>query len=76
MVRRDPIQVDPEFRQRLNAIKRKIEEVEKKQVSIREVTKRIVKSGSFEDIESKLLNKAMNGEINFKIKLDKRLLGK
>lgn len=74
MVRRDPIQVDPLFREKLNSLKRKIEEVEKRSISLRELTQRIAKSGSIEDLEKKLLNKTIGGEINFKIKLDKRLL--
>jgi hypothetical protein len=73
MVKRDPIQVDPEFRERLNSLKRKIEEVEKKEISLRELTKRIVKTGGIEDFEKKLLN-GNTGQINFQIKLDRRLL--
>ena len=66
MVRRDPMQVDPEFRERMKALKRKIESVEGKDISIRELTKRIAKSGGIEELETKLIN------IKLKIKIDKR----
>lgn len=71
--KRDSLQVDPEFRLKLNQLKRKIEMVEQKDISIRELTQRIAKTGTMDAIEQSML-KGKN-TIDFKIKLDKRLFG-
>jgi len=72
--KRNSLQVDPDFRIKLTELKRKIEIAEQKDISIRELTKRIANTGTMDAIEQSML-KGNGTQVNFKIKLDKRLFG-
>jgi len=69
--KRNSMQVDPDFRLKLNQLKRKLELAEKKDISIRELTRRIATTGTMDAIEQSILKG--NDSFDFKIKLDRRL---
>ena len=69
---RKPLQVDPEFKLKIMQLKRKIEVIEKRDISIRELTKRIAKTENIEALERNLVG---NNSIKLNIKVDKRLFG-
>lgn len=71
---RVPMQVAPEFMERIKNLQSKIMKKEGKLVSIRDITGKLPKMPEFQDIEDKLINGKDMDKIEFKIKLDKRML--
>jgi len=70
---RNPMQVSPEFKKKLDDLQRKIMMSQGKKKSLREITTDIISSPIFNEIEKNLI-KAGNIDIDFKIKLDRRFL--
>ncbi len=70
---RKPMHVDPEFEKRMKELQRKIMKKNGENVSLRELTKMVVKTPDFEVMENRLLGLDV-GNINLEIKFDKRLL--
>ena len=68
---RSPLQVSPEFKKRLDEIKKKIMMAQGENKSVREITKDIISNPLFDDIEKSLIKKK-DVEIDFKVKLDRR----
>ena len=70
---RFPLQVSPEFKKRLDDLQKKIMMSQGQKKSLREITSEIISSPMFNEIEKNMI-KAGNINIDFKIKLDRRML--
>jgi hypothetical protein len=70
---RNPMQVSPEFKKRLDEIQKKIMMAQGEKKSLREITSEIISNPMFNDIERQLI-KAGNIKVDFKIRLDRRFL--
>jgi len=70
---RNPMQVSPEFKKRLDDLQRKIMMAQGQKKSLREITTEIIENPSFEDIEKSII-KAGNIKVDLKIRLDRRFL--
>jgi len=70
---RIPLQVDPEFKKKLNEIQRNIMISQGKKISFREITTDIIKNPMFKHIENSMI-KSENIKLNLKLKLDRRFL--
>lgn len=66
---RVPMQVAPEFKNRITELQRKIMQKQGEKISIRDLTENFAKSTNFEQLENSLLNV---GNIDIKIKFDRR----
>ena len=66
---RVPLQVAPEFEQRIKNLQIKIRKKQGENISLREITKKIAKTPSFEELEKAILNV---DKIEIKLNLDKR----
>ena len=71
---RSPMQVSPEFKNRLDQIQKKIMMARGEKRSLRDITTDIIQCQSFEDIEKQLIKSQKNLNFDIKIKFDKRLL--
>ncbi len=67
--RRVPMQVSPEFEMRLKRLQMEIMKKDGKNISLRDLTERIIKSVDFEDLEKKLIN---NFTFDIKVTMDRR----
>jgi len=70
---RNPMQVSPGFKKRLDEIQRKIRMSQGQKKSLREITTEIIENPMFNEIEKNMI-KAGNIKVDFKIKLDRRFL--
>ncbi len=70
---RSPLQVDPQFKKKLDEIQRKIMMAQGEKKSLREITNDIIKSPLFNDIEKNLI-KSGDIRMDIKVKFDRRLL--
>jgi len=70
---RNPMQVSPEFKKRLDEIQRKIMMAQGQKKSLREITTEIISNPMFNEIEKNMI-KAGNVKVDLKIKLDRRFL--
>lgn len=68
---RKPLQVDPEFKEKLDELQIKIRRATGENKSLRELTHDIIRNPKFEEIEKALL-KLGDIKMDIKIKLDKR----
>jgi len=66
---RIPMQVAPEFEKRIKGLQKAIMIKHGKNISLRDLTEKISKTPSFDDLEKSLLN---IGIADFKINLDRR----
>jgi len=66
---RVPMQVSPAFEERIKSLQKQIMKKDGEKVSMRDLTEKVVKSASFDDLEKSILNVA-NFDIN--IGLDRR----
>jgi len=66
---RVPMQVSPEFEARIKKLQKEIMKKDGEKISMRDLTEKVVKSTSFDDLEKSILNMA-NFDIN--IGLDRR----
>lgn len=69
---RSPLQVSPEFKKRLDDIQKKIMMAKGEKVSLSAITKDIVSSPIFNEIE-KAIVKSGDIKMDIKIKLDRRV---
>ena len=67
---RDPMQVDPEFKSLMIKLQKKIELIEGRTISMRELTKKIAQRGGIEELEKRLIKNKIQGDL--KLKLDGR----
>lgn len=72
MKSRKPMQVDSLFEKRLKELQKAIRMQKGEEMSLREITARVVKDPDFERIEAKLIGRDV--KINLKVKLDGRCL--
>lgn len=70
MMKRDPLQVAPEFRIKIIQLQKKMEIKENKSISIRELTSMIANSKAIDQLEKMMLKKAKAGDI--KLNFDRR----
>jgi len=70
---RNPMQVSPEFKKKLDEIQRKIMMAQEQKKSLREITSEIILSPMFNEIERNIV-KSGNINLDLKIKLDRRFL--
>ena len=70
---RNPMQVSPEFKKKLDEIQRKIMMAQGEKKSLREITSEIISSPIFNEIERNIV-KSGNINLDLKIKLDRRFL--
>lgn len=68
--KRVPLQVSPEFREKLKELKRKVNATNKVETSMRELTEEISKSAVFESIENEILRGGVG--VDLRIKFDGR----
>jgi len=73
MKSRKPMQVDQSFEKKLKELQMQIRRKQGVEMSLREITKQITKNPNFESIEKQLIGNDI-ATINFKLKLDGRLL--
>jgi len=66
---RVPMQVAPEFEKRIKELQKKIMQKQGEVVSLRDLTEKVAKNQSFEDLENSLLNV---GNVDIKVKMDRR----
>lgn len=66
---RVPMQVAPEFEVRIKSLQKKIMMKQGKNVSLRDLTERLIKTPDFENLEKALLN---SGKMDLKLNLDVR----
>ena len=69
---RNPMQVSPEFKKRLDDLQKKIMMSQGQKKSLREITTEIISNPMFNEIEKNMI-KAGNVKIDLKIKLDRRI---
>lgn len=69
---RNPMQVSPEFKKRLDDLQRKIMLSQGQKKSLREITTEIISNPMFSEIEKNMI-KAGNIKVDLKIKLDRRI---
>jgi len=67
---RVPLQVAPEFEQRLKKLQEEIMKKDGKNISLRDLTENIAKSINFTDLEKNLLNNI--NALDIKITMDRR----
>jgi len=70
---RNPMQVSPEFKKKLDDIQRKIMLSQGQKKSLRDITTDIISSPMFNEIEKNIV-KAGNIKVDLKIRLDRRFL--
>jgi hypothetical protein len=70
---RNPVQVSPEFKRKLDEIQKKIMMSQGEKKSLREITEEIITSPQFKDIENNII-KAGNINMDIRIRLDGRKL--
>ena len=70
---RNPMQVSPEFKKRLDQLQVKIMKSLGKKKSFREITTDIISNPIFNEIERNMINGG-NIKVDLKIKLDRRFL--
>lgn len=61
---RVPMQVSPEFELKLKKLQEQIRRNDGKNISLRDLTERIIKSVKFQDIENTILNNSFDIKIN------------
>lgn len=69
---RNPMQVSPDFKKRLDEIQKKIMMSQGEKKSLREITSEIITNPMFNDIEKQLI-KSGDIKVDLKIKLDRRI---
>jgi hypothetical protein len=69
---RNPMQVSPEFKRKLDEIQKKVMMARGIKPSLREITEDIIKSPLFNDIEKDII-KSGNINADIKIRFDKRV---
>lgn len=70
---RTPLQVSPQFKQKLDEIQKKIMMAQGEKRSLREITNDIIASPFFNDIEKNIIRSG-NLDMDIRIKLDRRFL--
>jgi len=70
---RNPMQVSPEFKRKLDEIQRKVMMAQGQKKSLREITAEIISSPMFNEIEKNII-KSGDIKIDFKVKFDRRFL--
>jgi hypothetical protein len=66
---RVPMQVSPEFEERIKKLQAEIMKKQGKNISLRDLTEKITKTPTFDELEKQILN---IGNIDIKINLDRR----
>lgn len=66
---REPMQVSPEFKERIKKLQSEIMRKQGKNISLRDLTKEIAQTPNFDDLEKAILN---IGVVDLKINLDRR----
>lgn len=72
MKSRKPMHVDSSFEKKLKELQKAIRMKRGEEMSLREITARVVKDPDFERIEARLIGRDV--KINLKVKLDGRML--
>jgi len=70
---RIPLQVDPQFKKKLDDIQKKIMMAKGQKVSLREITNEIISSPLFNDIENSII-KAGDVKMDIRLRFDRRIL--
>jgi len=66
---RVPMQVSPEFESRLKKLQQEIRKKDGENISLRDLTEKIIKTVNFEDLEKTILNKSFD----LKVTMDRRI---
>ena len=70
---RIPLQVDPQFKKKLDDIQKKIMMAKGQKVSLREITNEIISSPLVNDIENSII-KAGDVKMDIRLRFDRRIL--
>ena len=68
---RQPVQVSPNFKKRLDEMKKKYMMTNGRDISLRDITEEIIKSPSFTDIEKDII-KSSDVKLDIRLRLDGR----